>query len=144
MPVSLKKQKVLSIIIVTFYFVHSGKSERFKNLSDLCQHYVDCHQIKGYVICCNTKLIKPRAMALHMARHIQPSAFKCTECDKMLTCPKILQYHLQNHRPESERPLACFQCPRRFSYSSALFAHTISHQPEDQRTVHICDECGKA
>lgn len=87
--------------------------------------------------------MRPRAMALHMARHLQPNAFKCTECHKMLTSPKILKYHMQNHRPESERPLACSQCPRRFSYSSALVAHAITHQPEDQRAIHICDECGK-
>lgn len=82
-------------------------------------------------------------MALHMARHIQPDAFKCPECNKLLTCPKILQYHIQNHLPESKRPLACSQCPRRFSYSSALVAHAISHQPENERAAHICDECGK-
>lgn len=115
----------------------------FTNLSDLCQHYAEHHKIKGYVTCCNIKLIKPRAMALHMARHLQPSAFTCTECNKVLTCPKILRYHIQNHRPESERPLACSQCPRRFSYSSALVAHIISHQPEDQRAAHVCNECGK-
>lgn len=85
----------------------------FECLSDLCQHYVDVHQIKGYVVCCGLKLIKPRAMALHMARHLQPDAFKCPECNKMLTCPKILQHHMQNHLPESQRPLACPQCPRR-------------------------------
>lgn len=82
-------------------------------------------------------------MALHMARHLQPDAFECPECKKMLTCPKILRYHLQNHLPESERPLECSQCPRRFSYSSALVAHSISHQPESQRAAHVCDECGK-
>lgn len=99
--------------------------------------------MKGYVICCGIKLIRPRAMALHMARHLQPDAFKCPQCDKMLTCPKILRYHIQNHLPEKDRPLACSQCPRRFSYSSALVAHAISHLPEDQRVAHICDECGK-
>lgn len=109
----------------------------------LFQHYADEHKMKGYVVCCNIKLIKLRAMALHMARHLQPDAFKCNQCGKMLTCPKILQYHIQNHLPESKRPLACSQCPRRFSYSSALVAHAISHQPESERIAHICDECGK-
>ncbi|XP_031630900.1 zinc finger protein 572-like [Contarinia nasturtii] len=115
----------------------------FNSLSTLCEHYADVHQIKGYVVCCNTKFIKPRAMALHLARHFQPDAFKCRECNKILTCPKILQYHMQNHLPESQRPLACTQCPRRFSYSSALIAHAISHQPESERAAHVCDECGK-
>lgn len=124
-------------------FTSKSNPVRFDSLSALCQHYVETHQIKGYVVCCNLKLIKLRAMTLHMARHLQPDAFKCPKCDKMLTCPKILQYHIQNHLPESERPLACLQCPRRFSYSSALLAHAISHQPESQRAAHVCDECGK-
>uniref|UniRef100_A0A1B0CA46 Putative transcription factor grauzone n=1 Tax=Lutzomyia longipalpis TaxID=7200 RepID=A0A1B0CA46_LUTLO len=120
----------------------SGK-KGFKKLSVLCNHYTEFHNIKGYVICCGVKLIKPRAMAMHMARHLQPEAFRCPECSKMMTCPKILQYHIQNHLPEEKRPLACPDCPRRFSYSSALVAHAISHQPESQRAAHVCDECGK-
>ncbi|XP_055310508.1 zinc finger protein 69 homolog [Sitodiplosis mosellana] len=144
----LYKGRDLLNMISKFYRLECDQCDNeertvFQNLSDLCQHYVDVHQIKGYVVCCSMKLIKPRAMALHMARHLQPDAFKCPECNKMLTCPKILQYHMQNHLPESQRPLACSQCPRRFSYSSALVAHAISHQPESQRAAHVCDECGK-
>ncbi|XP_059612114.1 zinc finger protein with KRAB and SCAN domains 7-like isoform X2 [Phlebotomus argentipes] len=120
-----------------------GGKKVFKKLSVLCNHYTEVHNIKGYVICCGVKLIKPRAMAMHMARHLQPEAFRCPECSKMMTCPKILQYHVQNHLPEEKRPLACPDCPRRFSYSSALVAHSISHQPESQRAAHVCDECGK-
>lgn len=116
----------------------------FQKLKDLCDHYNEEHSIKGYVMCCGAKLIKPRAMAMHMCRHLQPEAFKCPECDKSMTHPKILQYHIQNHLPEEQRPLACPDCPRRFSYSSALVAHAISHQPENERAVHICDECGKS
>lgn len=116
----------------------------FKKINELFSHYTNAHSIKGYVLCCGTKLIKPRAMAMHMCRHVQPEAFKCTECGKLMTCPKILQYHMQNHLPEDKRPLACPDCPRRFSYGSALVAHAISHQPEEERASHICDECGKS
>lgn len=132
-------------MISIFFWSSIAKSNRtkFDRLQTLCQHYVDEHSIKGYVICCGIKLVKFRAMAMHMARHLQPEAFTCTKCDKMLTCPKILQYHMQNHLPEAERPLACPDCPRKFSYSSALVAHSISHQPESQRAAHVCDECGK-
>lgn len=116
---------------------------KFTSLSELNQHYVNEHTMKGYVNCCGVTLIKPRAMANHMARHLQPEAFRCPECDKLLTCPKILQYHIQNHLPEEQRPLACPECPRKFSYSSAYVTHLISHQPENERAAHICDECGK-
>lgn len=180
----------------------------YSRISTLCDHYNAVHSIKGYVICCGLRLIKPRAMgkifllneinnqndgfrlnpffyinsivafiaescekvmkatmeyaieinllfnvtlifcqpfsAMHMARHLQPDAFQCPTCEKLMTCPKILQYHIQNHLPEKDRPLACPVCPRKFSYSSALVAHAISHQPENERAAHICDECGKS
>lgn len=131
----------LQLLLLLFFF--QREQPLFQSFTSLCQHYTDYHQMKGYVLCCKMKLIKPRAIALHMAKHLQPSAFTCQECNKMFTCPKILQYHIQNHRPESERPFACTQCSRRFSYSSALVAHNISHQPENERAAHICDECGK-
>lgn len=118
--------------------------ETFADLGALCKHYSSVHGSKGYVSCCGIKLVKPRAMALHMARHLQPNAFKCTICTKMMTCPKILRYHMQNHLPEDQRPLACPLCPRKFSYSSALMAHAISHKPEAEREAHVCDECGKS
>lgn len=127
-------------------FQHSREeqtAECFTSLDKMIKHYAEKHNMKGYVICCDMKLIKQRAMALHMARHLQPDAFKCQICNKILTCPKILQNHVQNHLPEEKRPLACPECPRRFSYSSALVAHMIIHQPESERASHICTECNK-
>lgn len=134
---------LLIFVIRTQCFFFRNKPT-YSRISTLCAHYNEVHSIKGYVICCGLRLIKPRAMAMHMARHLQPDAFQCPTCDKFLTCPKILQYHIQNHLPEKERPLACPMCPRKFSYSSALVAHAISHQPENERAAHICDECGKS
>lgn len=90
------------------------KAKPFKKLSTLSAHFNDAHLMKGYVICCGSKFIKHRSMAMHMARHLQPKAFRCDKCGKMMTCPKILQYHIQNHLPENERPLSCTHCPKRF------------------------------
>jgi len=45
-------------------------------MSSLCNHYYSVHAMKGYVICCDVKLVKPKAMAMHMSRHLQPDAFK--------------------------------------------------------------------
>lgn len=87
-----------------------SKKPTFKLLSSLLLHYNTHHSVKGYVLCCDAKLVKPRAMAMHMSRHLQPEAFKCPECDKMMTCPKILQYHIQNHLPEEQRPLVSILC----------------------------------
>uniref|UniRef100_A0A336N6E3 CSON007547 protein n=1 Tax=Culicoides sonorensis TaxID=179676 RepID=A0A336N6E3_CULSO len=123
--------------------IKKSKKINFKDIYSLFSHYKNKHKIQGYVICCGQKLSKARALALHMCRHLEPESFRCPDCNKMLTCPKILQYHRQNHLPENQRPLACKQCPRRFSYNSALIAHSITHLPEDQRNSHSCSECGK-
>lgn len=34
----------------------------YSRISTLCDHYNAVHSIKGYVICCGLRLIKPRAM----------------------------------------------------------------------------------
>lgn len=120
------------------------KQKTFKDIYSLFNHYKAQHRMKGYVICCGQRLFKARALALHMCRHLEPESFRCPDCNKMLTCPKILQYHRQNHLPEDQRPLACKQCPRRFSYNSALISHNITHLPEDQRNTYSCSECGKS
>ncbi|XP_058461199.1 GDNF-inducible zinc finger protein 1-like isoform X2 [Malaya genurostris] len=144
------KGKELSSLMAKFYDVccelcQDASSERlkFSDMDEYVSHCKDTHGLKAQVICCTQKITKPRIMAMHMARHLQPEAFKCQECGKLMTTPKILQYHIQNHRPEEERPLKCNICPRRFSYASALMTHCQSHLPEEDRTQHVCDECGK-
>lgn len=131
------KGKELTKLISKFYRLECDlckpkDSKVFKKLSSLITHYKNVHKLKGYVICCGAKYVKVRNMAMHLARHLQPNAFKCPECKKFLTCPKILQYHIQNHLPEEKRPLACPEpgCTRRFSYQSALVTHSISHIDE--------------
>lgn len=144
--------KELTKLISKFYRLEcdlcpatDGSAVAFKKLSNLVTHYKNEHQLKGYVVCCGMKFVKIRQQAMHMARHIQPEAFRCPQCEKFMTCPKILQYHIQNHLPEEERPLKCPEpgCPRRFSYQSALVTHAISHMDESDRTAWNCEDCGK-
>ncbi|XP_055530928.1 GDNF-inducible zinc finger protein 1-like [Wyeomyia smithii] len=144
------KGKQLSTLMAKFYSVNceycrEGKDEKtqYVDIDSYMTHCKDVHGMKGHVWCCHKKIFKPRLMAMHMARHLQPEVFKCPECNKLMTTPKILQYHIQNHRPEEERPLKCSICPRRFTYGSALVSHSQSHLPEEERTQHVCDECGK-
>ncbi|KAL1392789.1 hypothetical protein pipiens_012223 [Culex pipiens pipiens] len=146
--------KELSTLMGRFYdltcefCMEGGKDEdeivSFTEMDLYLAHCKEMHATKGHVWCCSGRIIKPKMMALHMARHLQPEAFKCPECGKVMSTPQILQYHIQNHRPEEERPLQCRQCPRRFSYGSALLAHAQSHLPEAVRSRHVCDDCGKS
>ena len=142
------KGKELSKLIANFYRLDCdlcSTQKKFRKFSAMLNHYKTEHSIKGFVTCCGMKIIKIRQIAMHMARHIQPEAFKCPTCNKLLTCPKILQYHIQNHLPEQERTLVCPEvgCTRRFSYQSALSAHSISHLPENERTTFSCETCGR-
>lgn len=142
------KGKELSKLIAKFYRLECDLcsiKKKFRKFSAMINHFKNEHSIKGYVTCCGSKIVKIRQIAMHMARHIQPEAFQCPSCHKLLTCPKILQYHIQNHLPEHERTLACPEpdCKRRFSYQSALVTHSISHLPEEERTTFCCETCGR-
>lgn len=141
----LVKGKELSKLIARFYRLECLEcNKKFRKLHVFANHFKNQHKnAKGFVTCCGIKIVKLRQIAMHMARHIQPDAFTCSICNKLLTCPKILQYHVQNHLPEHERSLACPEpgCNRRFSYQSALVTHSISHLPEEERTLYSC--CGR-
>lgn len=142
------KGKELTKLFAKFYRLECSlctSVKKFKKFTAMINHFKSVHSTKGYVACCGLKIAKIRQIALHMARHIQPDAFQCPTCSKMLTCPKILQYHIQNHLPEHERTLACQEagCNRRFSYQSALATHSISHLPENERTTFCCEICGR-
>lgn len=82
---------------------------------------------------------------MHMARHLQPDAFKCDECGYIVTRPRFLQSHKQTHLPEDQKPYACPQdgCTRKFCWKNALQIHLISHQPVSERKQYIC-QCGRS
>lgn len=113
-------------------------------MKDLFDHYANKHKESGHVTCCQTKITRYPVIVMHMARHLQPEAFKCDECGYVVTRPRFLESHKQTHLPESEKQLACDLCPKRFSWKGALKVHMISHQPEDERPRYVCHLCGKA
>lgn len=135
--------KQLTKMISKFYKLECdicpGK-KKFRKFSAMVTHFRNVHSCRAHVYCCNSKITKLRQIAFHMARHIQPSAFRCNICDKLLTSPKILLLHLQNHLPEEKRRLACPEvgCNRRFSYQSALVNHSLSHLSEKDRSSFSC------
>lgn len=49
---------------------------RFKVLPELYQHYKTLHKQEGYVLCCQSKFTRYPAIIMHLARHLQPDAFK--------------------------------------------------------------------
>lgn len=76
----LVKGKKLMTMICKFYKLEcdlcvQGKS-RFRQLRQLFAHIEKEHSEDGYVNCCQTKLCRYPAIIMHMARHLQPTAFK--------------------------------------------------------------------
>uniref|UniRef100_A0A182JFW9 C2H2-type domain-containing protein n=1 Tax=Anopheles atroparvus TaxID=41427 RepID=A0A182JFW9_ANOAO len=121
--------------------------ETRSTIETLSEHYRKVHHVEGgYVVCCGRKIEKRLLMAMHMAKHLEPEAFECPVCKKMMTSPRILRFHIKNHLPEEERPLKCDLCPRRFSYVSGLLTHASTHRTENKsnQAYHICDTCGRA
>lgn len=135
--------------ILVFHSIKSKEKTVFTDLScselkDLFDHYANKHKETGYVTCCQTKITRYPVIVMHMARHLQPEAFKCDECGYVVTRPRFLESHKQTHLPENEKQFACDLCPKRFSWKGALKVHMISHQPEDERPRYVCHLCGKA
>lgn len=138
--------KKLMSLINKFYSLECeqcDKKTKFTELKELFEHYSEKHEEKGFVTCCQTKLIRYPVIVMHMARHLQPEAFKCDECGYVVTRPRFLESHKQTHLPETEKPFACNECPKRFSWKGALKVHLISHQPVNERPRYICHICGK-
>uniref|UniRef100_A0A182QAG4 Transcription factor grauzone n=1 Tax=Anopheles farauti TaxID=69004 RepID=A0A182QAG4_9DIPT len=122
------------------------KEENWSTMEDLFAHYQKTHGREGFVNCCGKQIQKRQMIAMHLAKHVQPEAFECPICKKMMTTPRILRFHVQNHLPEEKRPLRCELCPRRFSYVSALLVHASTHRKENEtkRVYHLCQVCGRA
>uniref|UniRef100_A0A182WF82 Transcription factor grauzone n=1 Tax=Anopheles minimus TaxID=112268 RepID=A0A182WF82_9DIPT len=115
-------------------------------IQHLFKHHRQAHGEQGFINCCGKKIQKKSLMAMHLAKHVQPEAFECSICKKMMTTPRILKSHMQNHLPEEERPYKCELCPRRFGYVSALLIHASTHREENEEkcVYHLCYSCGRA
>ncbi|GAB0093721.1 zinc finger protein 37-like [Sergentomyia squamirostris] len=139
------KGKELMNLICKFYTLECDicvEKTKFTYLQDLFNHYTTVHHQKGYVMCCSSKFTRYPAIIMHMARHIQPDAFKCDLCGYMVSRPRFLESHKKTHLPEDQKPFACDQCPRRFCWKNAYELHKLSHQPREERKFFICDSCG--
>ncbi|XP_077285552.1 uncharacterized protein LOC143910826 [Arctopsyche grandis] len=136
----------LEDLIAKFYNLHCNLCSvisKFQNLKMLMKHYNLEHHTQGYVVCCNTRFHQHRSIYMHMARHLQPSAFECPICKKAVSRPHSLKLHLQTHLPEDEKPHKCDECFRRFSYIEGLLNHKRSHIPTEERDTLYCQICGK-
>ncbi|XP_077295447.1 uncharacterized protein LOC143917740 [Arctopsyche grandis] len=140
------KGNALESVIGKFYDLDCNickVNRKFTELNYLFRHYESEHHTKGYVVCCNSKLYNRKAICMHMGRHLQPSAFECPICKKLVSRPYVLDTHIQSHLPDSEKPCKCDQCDKRFGNIAALNHHKKIHIPISQRDTYYCNICGK-
>ncbi|XP_058813800.1 zinc finger protein 62-like [Topomyia yanbarensis] len=141
------KGKELMQMINSFYNLQcdlcKDSSTRFKTLPGLFTHHKTIHKHDGYVVCCQMKMWRYPAVIMHMARHIQPEAFKCDICGYMVTRPRFLAAHRQTHLPEDQKPYACEHCPKRFCWKRALQVHLNLHKAPGERAIYMCTTCDK-
>lgn len=138
-----------SIIIRRFYNLICElcpPTQRFAQLRDLHAHYEAAHAQRGHVRCCDTALSRYPAIIMHMARHLQPAAFRCETCGYVVTRPRFLDAHRQTHLPDAQKAFACAHCERRFCWKRALVLHERTHATGGagaERRRYVCQDCGK-
>lgn len=118
------------------------ENNRFTDIREMYQHYKR-HKMRGFVRCCGTKIERYRCAVHHMARHLQPDAFKCHICNYIVTRPKFLEVHMKTHLPQDEKPFACPHCPKRFCWKAAFVVHLETHKSDEERKTYVCHMCPK-
>lgn len=138
------KGKKLQKLVAQFFSLKceicTKTSTTFQGLMD---HFRQTHKQDGFVGCCGSKMKTYRSAVLHMAKHIQPDAFKCSVCGYIVTRPSFLMNHMLTHVSAEEKPFACPDCPKRFVWKNAFEIHVATHKPPEERRVYLCHVCSK-
>ncbi|XP_055678474.1 zinc finger protein 467-like isoform X2 [Lutzomyia longipalpis] len=138
------KGKELKALVNNFYDLECKlchEKNKYKSLWILFHHYSKVHKQKGYVVCCSKKMKTQNTALMHMARHLQPEAFKCDICGYLVARPEFLENHKKTHLPEEEKPFGCDQCSQRFCWQPALKMHKLTYHPKDDRKLFPCQQC---
>ncbi|XP_055603890.1 transcription factor grauzone-like [Uranotaenia lowii] len=111
--------------------------EFYRMACDICDHLAEDynallahfrlqHQVRGYLMCCQKKLIRWCHLREHMHLHNNPMGFLCEICNKSF---KSLRMHqlLKHARPE-DLIYKCKICPQAFSKGCLLRAHESTHE----------------
>ncbi|XP_055317612.1 zinc finger protein 665-like isoform X2 [Sitodiplosis mosellana] len=136
----------------------------FDSLDEARSHYASDHNNpRGYIKCCNVKLIYRCKVVKHLYRHLDPDKFKCLwifrchECGKVYIAFHVLKAHMKQHdanNPNGEREMViCDICKKAFTskiyLKKHLEWHTTGQQTDDEhyRTFIAdnfdmnCDQC---
>lgn len=51
-------------------------SEQFHTFADANSHYRECHDMRGYLVCCNVKIRRRNLLIDHIDKHLYPDMFR--------------------------------------------------------------------
>lgn len=139
----IKGKKLQRLVAKFFSLKCETCGDKCATFTGLMEHYKSEHQQIGSMTCCGFKLKKYRSAVLHMAKHIQPDAFKCNICGYIVTRPRFLEKHKLTHLSAEEKPYACPHCPKRFVWKNAFEVHCAVHKPPEERKYYLCHVCSK-
>ncbi|XP_031629987.1 transcription factor grauzone-like [Contarinia nasturtii] len=108
----------------------------FETLYEAQEHYAKEHKNpRGYIKCCNQRLIYPCFVLKHLERHINPNKYRCSQCEKVFLCNIQLTKHMKKHTEKivpKEKNLPCNICMQLFLTQSGLDHHMRRHQERDE------------
>lgn len=118
----------------------------YETFAEVQTHFLDTHQQKGYIMCCNRKFRRIGRVLQHCTWHDNPEAFKCDTCNKCFQDNVCLRDHITSmHIPADERRFQCEQCNRLFAKQHLLNTHLkMKHTVKEERPF-VCTEgeCGQ-
>ncbi|XP_065084717.1 zinc finger protein 2-like [Ochlerotatus camptorhynchus] len=134
-----KGNDIIRKYLTLYCDVCGENSEHFENFAKLTKHFKKEHYTRGYAICCDRKFIRKDRLLDHITVHLNPNAYKCTECGHRSKSALLLEVHRKQHN-KSDRRYVCDQCEQTFVTKSQLYNHTAKHGVKR----HVCNTCGKA
>ncbi|TMW40138.1 hypothetical protein DOY81_014782, partial [Sarcophaga bullata] len=125
---------------MTLYCDFCNKSS--ENFPALRRHMRDEHSITdGYVTCCDKKFTKRALLLYHIRQHLNPSYYRCEECDFTFSDRQSRHNHfLVKHQRDEDKIYACSQCSKKFVRKYLLEQHkSFSHKD----FIPKCKNCSK-
>ncbi|XP_063697608.1 zinc finger protein 845-like [Culicoides brevitarsis] len=116
----------------------------FETFELMCEHYSTQHDCRGYVKCCGSVFYTKRSVVTHADRHLAPTDYMCSICNKMMPNKATLKDHMDRHRPDEEKNYVCDICEKRFYREYHLIYHTRQVHKKEREEKHTCVECNKS
>lgn len=117
----------------------------FSTFQDARQHYQNTHEMRGYLVCCDRKFMKPKSVDDHFQWHINPEYLKYARSWVKQFIWKILNFLnlKKNYFIFFPTNCRCHYCGKCFSKKLVLATHISRHKAIEAKRFS-CPKCDKA